>query len=299
MEPDTSLYNTLTLISQGGGIGGGAYIVGVMKALASLEVMKAVQKTITSSASNPAVIYSLMGMGETAEYIWTEKVTQQEVIDVRRVLEDKPILDIDYLVDEILAQYPLDKKLFQQHTIDMHIGVTRRDGTILAPAFFTNKDHYDPLQMIKASIAIPLLYGKTIPIAGHEYLDQGIVRQIPFPEDAKYMIVILTSHEKKEAKAGFGERALLRWYKMKASENDEIYRAVAERHTLYLKEYNRLLRKQLQGAHIVIIQPESPLPADIICRDPHQVQETIHRGYVDTIRKERELHQFLDMRLAS
>ncbi len=53
----SALYSSspsVTLVSQGGGIGGGAYVVGVMKALKEIGILLYVTKTYTSSAAVPA-----------------------------------------------------------------------------------------------------------------------------------------------------------------------------------------------------------------------------------------------------
>src|SRR3989338_7781369 len=107
----------LTLVSQGGGIGGGAYVVGVMKALKQLAVLPYIERTIASSAGVPATVYPLMGKDRLAEHVWVEEVTKPGVVDIRRAMTNRPILDIDYLVDEVLAKHPLDPEAFHKHPI--------------------------------------------------------------------------------------------------------------------------------------------------------------------------------------
>lgn len=289
----------LSLVSQGGGIGGGAYVVGVMKALKEYGVLSSITRTYTSSSATPAVIYPLLGKDRLLEYVWTEKVTGPEVIDLRRAMSKKPALDIDHLVDGILAQHPFDARVFREHPVEMHISTTKV-GDELEHYFLSNRDPYQPLLMIKASIAIPLLYGKLVSIGDADYIDGGIMSQLLIPQ-APYnesMIVVVTNHKNKFHGPSLGERQLLRLDRLRKKTPFSILAAIQRRHSLYAYEYDQLVMSSQHKPDVVIIQPEKPLPASIVCNKPKLVTETIKRGYDDTLAKMLGIEALLNMRKA-
>ncbi len=289
----------LTLVSQGGGIGGGAYVVGVMKALKTIGVLSSIERTITSSAGTPAVVYPLMGKDRLAEYVWVEEVTRREVVDIRRAVTNRPILDIDYLVDEILRKHPFDPEIFHHHPVEMQISATRieREKETLEHHMFTNRDPHDPLQMIKAGISIPIVYDRTILIEGAgEFMDGGILRQISFEGDIQ---IITEPKNKSTIIGGYGEQLLLRRYKSNDPMKMKIHEAARARHALYMREYREVLRTLPEHPYKVLIQPDEHVPAALIERDPRRVEATIRKGYDDTMEQEKALDRLLEARYAA
>ncbi len=289
----------LTLVSQGGGIGGGAYVVGAMKALKALGVLQYIQRTTTSSAGTPAVIYPLIGKDRLAEHIWVEEVTRPEVVDLRRAVTNRPILDIDYLVDEILAKHPFEPSTFHQHPVEMQMSATRidRERQTLEHHMFSNRDPYDPLRIIKATIAIPIVYGRTVIIEGAgEFIDGGILRQVSFEGDIQ---IITEPRDKTATTGGYGERLLVKRYATSDPIDAKIHEAARARHGLYMAEYLKILEEMPRSPHKVLIQPEKHVPAALIERDSRKVEATIKLGYDDTMKRERALYDLLEARLAA
>ncbi len=289
----------ITLVSQGGGIGGGAYVVGVMKALRVLGILPYMKQTITSSAGTPAVVYPLMGKDRLAEHVWVEEVTRPEVVNLRRAVTGRPILDIDFLVDEILAKHPFEPGTFHEHPVEMQISATRidRERQTLEHHFFTNRDPYEPLQIMKAAIAIPIVYGRTVIIEGAgEFIDGGLLRQVSFEGDIQ---IITEPRNKVTTTGGYGERLLLKRYATSDPIAVKIHEAARARHGLYMQEYMQILEDLPKYPNKVLIQPEEHVPAALIERDPRKVEATIKRGYDDTMKRERALYDLLEARQAA
>jgi predicted patatin/cPLA2 family phospholipase len=297
----------LTLISQGGGIGGGAYVVGVMKALKELGALVYVTRTITSSAGTPAVLYPLLGKDSFAEHVWTQEVTRPEVVNrsVRRFLQGHPLLDIDYLVDEILTQHPFDSDAFHRHVVTMDMSVTSlskkntEDGReenclALENMLLSNRDPYDPLTMIKASIAIPAVYGRIVSVGDGVYVDGGITSQLPHHyagREAK--IVILTEPSRGDFRKSPAEEALLFFCENQGWLQPELRHAIQSRHLLYRAEYARLGQREDQGETIIRLAPKQPLRAGVLCHKPLIVHATIEQGYTETMQEYRKIEAVL------
>ncbi len=305
----------LTLVSQGGGIGGGAYILGVVTALKEAGILRQVTDAYLSSAAIPATLYPIMGKDRLAEQVWTHEVTRKEVVDVRRVAKGGPILDIDFLIDKVLRQHPFDDELYHTHPTRIHISTTHlkvdrfrgelnKDSVAqvynaLHHRLYTNRERYDPMDVMHMGIAVPLIYGKTKTIDGNEGIDGGLIRQIPFPSQRKSpLIVIITDPkvitDKQEARQPFiGERILMKRYPPQTLQDQIIYYAVAHRHVVAQREYQTLRRRQNAGELIVIIQPEQRLFASQTENEPEKVKRTIDLGKRDAEQRMKAIEQLL------
>lgn len=287
---DPSFSKGITLVSQGGGIGGGAYVVGVMKALKQIGVLEYITKTYTSSAATPAVVYTMLEKDRLMEYIWINEITRKEVIHLWRFFENRPILNIDYVVHEILPKHPINEEVFRSSQISYNMSVAQLNSAEqrLDHLYLRNTDSYSFLKMMHGSLAIPLLYGKSVKLEdGTEVIDGGVLRQIPFLDTSleknslEQMIVIGTSEKNKRRFASYEEKVLLAAYPPLDVIDEKIHTAIKNRHDLSEREYKLLERKQEQGQRILIIQPSQPLCANIICNKANLVEATIKQGYDD------------------
>ena len=77
----------------------------------------------------------------------------------------KRIIDIDYLIDVVFKrQQPLDVKRLRESGMVFNVGTTSRDTG--AVTYFSNKDTVDFFDMLRASKAMPVAYGKSVIING-------------------------------------------------------------------------------------------------------------------------------------
>ncbi len=288
----------LVLSAMGGGIGGGAYVVGVMKALKEIGAIPHLSKVYTSSAATPAIIYPLLNKDSVVEHVWSEEVTKKEVTNPLRFFGRKPILNLDYLVHDILEKFPLDEDAFRTHQTDMYFSVTEVTPQTLEHTFLTNKDLYTPLQIIKAAIAIPLLYlldGKTIPLGERQYMDGGLLQQIILPETVD--IVIATDHQGKKHYPSYGEQALLYWYSVHGRVEPRIAEAIKKRHAVAVAEFAQLSARKEQQHDLIIIRPAHRLPSHVVSTNPKDVLQTIQQGYKDTKKESAAIEHILTKRL--
>lgn len=292
------LHQDLVLSAMGGGIGGGAYVVGVMKALKKFGALEYLSKVYASSAATPAVVYPLLGKDSFVEYIWSEEVTKKEFVDPFRFFGKNPILNIDYLVHTILENFPLNEDAFHTHQTDMYFSVTEVTPQTLEHTFLTNRDQYSSLEIIKAAIAIPLLYlldGKTIPLGERQYMDGGLLQQIILPE--KVDIVIATDHQGKKHYPGYDEQALLFWYHTQGRVETRVAEAIKKRHAVAVAEFTQLYARKEQQQELIIIRPAHRLPAHVISTNPKDVLQTIQQGYEDTKKEYAAIERVLSSKL--
>jgi len=103
---------------------------------------------------------------DSIQNIWTNLITGKRFINKRRLSK---IANVDYLIDDVFkVQDPLNAEAVMNSGIDCRIAVTNAE---------TGKvEHFSPLEcdvfeLMRASMAMPLVYGKKIPLNGNLYHD--------------------------------------------------------------------------------------------------------------------------------
>ena len=79
-------------------------------------------------------------------------------------------MDIDYLIDDVFKkQEPLDQEKFNQTKTDYYISVT--DAITGMGRFISAKDGEDIFEVLRATKAMPFVYGKKVLLSGRQYID--------------------------------------------------------------------------------------------------------------------------------
>ena len=297
--------DTFTLVCQGGGISGGAYIVGVMKAFREHDILQYIDSVYLSSAAVPAVTYTLMDQWEDLAETWVNEVTSNDVVRFLNVFNGR-VVNIESLVDKHLHRYPIDQKDFLDHPVDINFGVSEIVNSTdpnsifdkkLEHTFLSNQFAFNPLDMIKAAISIPVLYGGNVSLGGRTYLDGGILSQLPFQEvplNKKMVTVMTQSYSQPLTKASLGERAVL-WYDEKIQRTPNfIMDAIKKRGDVLRDEYHDLILRHGKGQPGMIIRPYERLPSFICDNSSQRVQKTIHKGYMDGLNSISDIYSLLE-----
>ena len=102
-DPVTEVVHSpgIRLFGQGGGIGGGAFVLGVMSQLLEFGLQEHIREVYTVSAAKPAIEHPLLGQAEETIDTWINEVATEDVADTKRTFSSRPIFDVDHLVDEI------------------------------------------------------------------------------------------------------------------------------------------------------------------------------------------------------
>ena len=154
----------LAIVMSGGGMRC-AYGAGALTALA--EEFGLVKPAIVIAASGSAgnAAYYVAGQYTNGAQIWTS-LANSRFISFRRL----PILDIDYLVDEVFRKnHPFDTGAMEKSKIHFLVPLTRvNDG---ATVYMEPKPAEAIYDYLRAAKAVPVAYGKTVTIQGEEYMD--------------------------------------------------------------------------------------------------------------------------------
>jgi predicted patatin/cPLA2 family phospholipase len=134
-----------------------------------------------------------------------DQMSRPEFIDPWRGVRGGHWMDLDWLWDAIEREDPLDRRAAAASGVEY---------ALVATSVRTGKAHYlapgadDMLEALKASCAIPVLYRKTVTLAGETFVDGGLSDPIPVREayrrGAKTIVVLRSraAHFVKNARIG-------------------------------------------------------------------------------------------------
>ncbi len=181
------------LVLQGGGMRG-SYSIGVLVALSELGLHTAFDHVygVSSGAVNGA--YFVAGQAQLAARGYVEDLASKRFISFAR---PGRFLDIDFMIDTVVkVRKPLDAARLRESPTTMHIGLTDY-GTGGWVAVTSRDEGVDFAEALRATAALPLLYGKTVRLNGKEFLDGSTADPVPLSralqQGCDRILLVLTS----------------------------------------------------------------------------------------------------------
>ncbi len=182
----------LACVVQGGGMRG-TYSITALAELERLGYTNRFNAVYASSAGAMNGAYFLAGQAAEGVAIYVEHLSGKRFINFLRL---RPIIDINYLVDEVLSvQVPLNQDAVLSSPTELLIYTT--DAVKGTTVCFSNRNMRAPLlDILRATAALPIVFGREIVINGRRYVDGGFLDQVPLAkaiEDGwKHIVVVLT-----------------------------------------------------------------------------------------------------------
>lgn len=265
----------MAILLSGGGMGS-AYSAGALIALAKELKLDEPDIIIAGSGGAGASAYFVSKQYEAIEKIWKELLSCSDFIDFSRW---KKIVDIDYLIDTVFKkQIPLDLEKINNSKTELFIPATRCiDGII---KYFPIKEH-DPFELLRATKALPVLYGKTIDIDGDLYSD-GISDPRVHIKKAKELgaeKIIMINNQSTRFLTELSKAIIYFW-------KDRTFR---KNYYVYQKEVDSFK----ENKDIFIIKPRKRLSVDLLNNNGECLIRTYNQGYIETT-KNKELRKFLE-----
>lgn len=203
------------LVIEGGGMRG--VISGAMTAaLENLGFSRVFDAVYGASAGAMAAAFFVSGNARAGATIYYEEINNRRFVDLLRFFSSKPVLDLDFLVNEIFdGLVPLDFDRILSSEIELCVvatEVSKAKKTLLSN--FSTKEQV--LKALKASASNPLITGAPVEIEGKQYWDAILSESIPVGsalEDGCTHIVVLRSRPALEVRSSTGtvEKLLARW----------------------------------------------------------------------------------------
>ncbi len=182
-------------------VGGGyrsAYYFGVMKVLHEMGIANDFDTYVGISSGSAVLAYFLSEQLNDIHRICEDYVPRRVLYNPRNILlRKKPILNLDYLVDEVFQQHvPLDVSKILNSQKEFIIPVMHYETGIIK---YINVKEHNVFETMKAAMSIPWLTRKFYKIDDQKYVDAGIADQAvvkKFLDDGYSKILVLVTQSK-------------------------------------------------------------------------------------------------------
>lgn len=273
LVPERKPKRRIALVVEGGGLRG-AFSAGVLGAWDRLSPRPA-DFVYATSAGAPSAAYLATGQIDLAVRLWENRTHAHHLVSPMHLFRGRPLMDIDRLVAEFQGPHALDLGAIARARTKVFIAVTNcRTGG----ADYLKLTPDNALQVLRATMALPLAYGQVVTIHGQPYVDGGVVDSIPLEralnQDNTDVIVVLTRPPGyRKSRSKFAE-AMVRAQYPNHPALAEAFARRAERYNACLE----LLPELERQGRISIIQPKEALPASRMTRDRKLIMRTIQIG---------------------
>ncbi|RJP24250.1 MAG: hypothetical protein C4520_04410 [Candidatus Abyssobacteria bacterium SURF_5] len=280
------------IVAEGGGLRS-SYVVGVIKALIENFHITSVDIAVATSGSAGTLTYYVTRQFDSIINIWTNLLSTWKFLSFRNIFLGNPLLNIDYLIDVVFKQQDrLNVEALKSQVTELFIPVTNyRTGEA---EYFSNHDDVDFFEVLRATKAAEISYGRPVRIAGQDYVDGALSVPIGIKKaldaGATDMIVISPNPKGFIRSRSFLERLATGLF---ARNFPKGLRQTIER---LPETYNGILdiikrEMKIQERNIVLIQPESRISAGTLDNSRENLMITISQGYCDACHCE-ELNSF-------
>jgi predicted patatin/cPLA2 family phospholipase len=260
------------LVLEGGGLRG-AFVAGALGELARCEGLRFSHIFATSAAAASAA-YMVAGQIDRGLQIWRERTHGAQLISARHLLRGRSLMDIGGLVEVFRVGLPLDAARVELSTTALRIAVT---NCMTGSADHIRATRTNIYELLEATMALPVVYGRVVPVDGVPYIDGGVADAIPIEAalelGAARIIVVSTrpnGYRKKPSRMG----NLLRY---NYTSFPALWPALANRWETYNRAITRLEALEQQG-RVQVIRPTRTLPAARMTRDRGRILETLALG---------------------
>lgn len=264
------------IVCSGGGMRS-AHGAGFLYTLATKFGITAPDIMLGSSGDAGNVFYFSAGQYEGMKRIWTQLLSTPKFISPLRFWR---VMDIDYLVDTVFKkQEPLNVDKLQQSVVRWVVPISNFDTG--RTRYVSATDAFDPFEILRATSALPVFFGKKIPIDESRYTDgelgptlQDHVTHV-LRQGAKKILLINHSYP-----LSFVSRALVKEYAahIPRGMHDAVIRDIS----------TNVFQMTAPDATVIAVVPKN-LPAGKLTRNQQKLRHTFERGVEDALAIEKEL----------
>jgi len=270
------------IVAEGGGLRG-SYVVGAVLALIEKFLITSVDVAIGTSSGAATLAYYVSGQFHSITNIWTNLLTTWKFAGFRNPLLGKPILNIDYLVDEIFKkQDRLNIEALRGSHTEFLVPAT--DFQTGRARYFSNREDADPFEVLRAAMAIQIFYGRRVELAGNFYIDGALAAPIGIAKaveaGATHIIIISTRPAGFRRSLSPVERLMTQLLTTNWPQN------LKEQLQNYPTTYNScidLARQEIERKErrVVFIQPSTGVIAGKLDNSRRNLLRSIEQGYAD------------------
>ena len=273
------------LVLQGGGMRG-AYGIGALSALEDEGLTEAFDYIVGSSSGGINGAYFVARQCRDAIKAYIDDLSCRKFVNLSRFGK---VMDIDFLIDNVVK----DKKRLDLDKVKAAIANT---GVILTDIEsgkgfeITNRDDgVDYYEVLRGTSAIPVVYNRSVNVAGRRVIDGGVAENIPLLRATSHgctdILVVLTSLVTRKR---LGLRGPLKWFvkmRMAGFPTPIISRILSED-----KEFNHVMSMlrgmtaMPKGVRCAVVFPSDP--SRLVSRlttDKRRLDESVKLGRSDML----------------
>jgi predicted patatin/cPLA2 family phospholipase len=266
------------LIVEGGAMRG-AWAAGV---LAYLQERGRQQFDLVYAASSGAcsAAYFVADMWEPGLVIWRELACN--VVRKINLLHRKPIIDLAYLVDNVIrTRVPLSVAALQKAPTKFYIVLT--DCYTGEPVYFHVEDDR-VFAALRATSSMPLGTRGYDFVDGKPYADGGVADPIPVRraiQDGATDITVVLTHN-----PNFGLKPMPRWMgRLAFPEFPQVARVWTALQNVYYNDALCLMKSPPAGVRIRVFHPLQPLPLGSFSVEPARIAAALARGHDEALQQ--------------
>lgn len=249
----------LAVVVEGGAMRG-TYTAGSLLAfhlMGAVDIFDAVYAT-SAGAMNAA--HFLSGVGHLKAATYYRALADGRFYNPWRL--SRPV-DVDFLFDVVLRkEIPLEMDLLAKSKTTLKVAMLNYDDAVGEMKIISAKDQ-SAWNTLKAAVAMPVVYNKTISLPGGRYVDGGMV--IPYPlmqaiDDDMTDLVVLLSRDPSKPAQPRGLFQYILWSLVFAKGRQNLIRLL-ERWHLRARELDGMVTGKIApppGVRILCIAPSNP-----------------------------------------
>jgi len=267
-----SVNTNTVLVLEGGGLRG-AFVAGALGELATCEELRFSHIFATSAAAASAA-YMVAGQIDRGLQIWRDRTHGDQLISPRHLLRGRGLMDIEGLIEVFRGELSLDAARVELSTTALCVAVTNCNTGAADHVTATRANVYE---LLKATMALPVVYGRVVTVDGVPYIDGGVADAIPLEaalELAPSRIIVVTTRPSGYRKSPSRLGRLLRF---NYSGFPALHPVFAHRSEKYNRVIDKLEALEKSGG-VQVIRPLVTLPASRMTRDRGRILETLSLG---------------------
>jgi len=251
----------------------GAFVAGALAELGTCEGLKFSHIFATSAAAASAA-YMVAGQIDRGLQIWRERTHGAQLISARHLLRGRGLMDIEGLVEVFRGEIELDAARVELSTTALRVAVT---NCITGAADHITATRSNVYELLKATMALPVVYGRVVPVDGVPYIDGGVSDAIPLEAAlalAPARLIVVTTRP-----SGYRKKRsrLSRLLRLNYARFPALWPAFANRWEVYNRVIAKLEALESAGS-VHVIRPVGTLPASRMTRDRGRILETLSLG---------------------
>lgn len=265
--------NKLGIVLEGGGLRG-AFAVGALDELDRVLPVRPAHVFATSSGA-PNAAYYATGQIADGVRIWEQHTHGSQLLDFGNLLRTAPVMKIDELVAVFRHEIQLQAARLDTDNPAVHIAVTEVQS---GENHVLRATPDNVFALLTAAMAIPVAYGKVVPVEQGLYIDGGFGAPVAIREALALgldrIVVVLTKPRGHRRKPN----ALAEWLQC-SSYAEYPHARVAIR--AKWRNYNQtmdLIDEHEQAGKLVVVRPEAELPASRLSRSRARILASIELG---------------------